>query len=259
MHSHAFKDPIFQALWAMAEKDESVDVRNHCGGCHSAIGTVTNTIQFDPKIGKHGGFTAPTIAAQGVSCDVCHTVSGSNLQKTAVLEHGNSSFEIAPGQKQRASLKDAKSPFHETEYSEHHTESAFCGYCHNIFNPATNFPVERTYDEWKYSIYAQKGIQCQDCHMVPVDAAIEVADTLTRPADLKKTDLSGYAALGGPYRKVVHDHRFVGGNAVITAAMNGTGEDNDNYQDASSVCRTSPHWTSRSSRARKVTTSCGSR
>lgn len=232
MHSHAFHDPVFQALWALAEKDESVDVFNHCASCHSPIGTLTKTIQFDPDKGEHGGFVTGEIAGQGVSCDVCHTMSGTNFQDTAVLEHGNASFEISPGPKKRATLKDAKSPFHETEYSEHHSQSAFCGNCHQIFNPVTNYPVERTYDEWKYSIYAQKGIQCQDCHMVPVDAAIEVADTMKRPGELKNNDLGGYAAMGGPYRAVVHDHRFVGGNAVITAAMDGTGTDNDNYQDA---------------------------
>lgn len=232
MHSHAFHDPVFQALWALAEKDESVDVFNHCASCHSPIGTVTNTIQFDPDKGEHGGFVAPELAAQGVTCDVCHTISGSNFQETAVLEHGNASFVMSPGNVKRATLKDAKSPFHETGYSEHHAESAFCGNCHQIFNPVTNYPVERTYDEWKYSIYAQKGIQCQDCHMVPVEAAIEVADTLKRPGELKNNDLGGYAAMGGPYREVVHDHRFVGGNAVITAAMDGTGTDSDNYHDA---------------------------
>jgi len=79
---------------------------------------------------------------------------------------------MTPGEIKRASLKDAVSPYHKTEYSELHTKSDFCGNCHNIFNPVTNFPVERTYDEWKYSIYAQKSIQCQDCHMVPVDVAI---------------------------------------------------------------------------------------
>lgn len=232
MHSHAFKDPVFQALWALAEKDESVDVRNHCSSCHSPIGTITNTIAFDPNEGTHGKFSAPEIAAQGVSCDVCHTITGSNFQETAVLEHGNASIQISPGNTKHSTLKDAKSPFHATAYSEMHSQSAFCGNCHQIFNPVTNYPAERTYDEWKYSIYAQKGIQCQDCHMVPVEAAIEVADTLKRPSELKNNDLGGYAAMGGPYREVVHDHRFVGGNTVITAAMDGTGTDNDNYQDA---------------------------
>lgn len=219
MHSNAFKDPVFQALWAMAEKADP-KLRNHCGACHSPIGVMTNTIDFHPEQGLHGKFTAPEVAAKGVSCDVCHTISGTNLEKTAVLEHGNASFVMSPGNKKRATLDDAKSPYHETEYSEHHAKSDFCGNCHNIFHPGNNFPIERTYDEWKYSVYAQKGVQCQDCHMVPVEVAKKVADTLTRPEDLNDPDLEGFAALGGPWRKVVHDHGFVGGNAVVTAALN---------------------------------------
>lgn len=219
MHSNAFEDPVFQALWALAEKSDP-KWRNHCAGCHTPIGVVTDTIEFDPNKGVHGGFTAPGVAAKGVSCDVCHTISGTNLQKTAVLEHGNASFIMSPGDKKRATLSDATSPYHETEYSEHHSKSDFCGNCHNIFHPGNNFPIERTYDEWKYSVYAQNGIQCQDCHMVPVEIAKKVADTLTRPEDLDEPSLEGFAALGGPWRKVVHDHGFVGGNAVVTAALN---------------------------------------
>jgi hypothetical protein len=221
MHSNAFKDPVFQALWAMGEKATGGKVRNHCAGCHSPIGTATESIKFNPDDGLHGSFSAPAIAEKGVSCDVCHTISGSNVNDTKVLEHGNSSFEMDPGKVKRATLKDSESPFHETEYSEHHTSSKFCGNCHNIFHPENNFPVERTYDEWKYSIYAQKGIQCMDCHMVPVETAIRVADELKRPKDLENSEIGGFAGLGGPYREVVHDHAFVGGNAVITDVING--------------------------------------
>ena len=81
MHSNAFKDPVFQALWAMAEKATDGKMRNHCGGCHSPSGVATGTIKFDPKMGKHGGFTADPISEQGISCDICHTISGSNIQK----------------------------------------------------------------------------------------------------------------------------------------------------------------------------------
>lgn len=220
MHSNAFKDPIFQALWALAEKSDSkVNTTNYCGSCHSPIGVATNTIKFDPDKGLHGEFTAPGVAAQGVSCDVCHTISGSNLSKTAVLEHGNASFKIAPGKVKRGSIKDAKSPYHDSEYSEHHESSKFCGNCHNIFHPGNNFPIERTYDEWKYSIYAQNGIQCQDCHMVPVEVAEMVADQLKRPKDLDLKEIEGFAGLGGKMRKIIHKHGFVGGNAVITREL----------------------------------------
>ena len=230
MHANAFKDPVFQALWAMGEKATGGKIRNHCSSCHSPIGTVTDTIEFNPDKGLYGEFTAPEVASMGVSCDVCHTISGTNINKTAVLEHGNASFVMSPGPVKRATLKDAESPYHETEYSEHHASSQFCGNCHNIFHPDNNFPIERTYDEWKYSIYAQNDIQCMDCHMVPVDVAMMVADTLKRPHELPDADIGGIAGLTGPYREIVHDHAFVGGNAVVTAAI--SGEKSVNYNEA---------------------------
>jgi hypothetical protein len=228
MHSNAFKDPVFQALWALADKADP-SMRNHCGGCHTPIGISTETVKFHPDEPLHGRFSAPEVAETGVSCDVCHTISGTNLKKTAVLEHGNSSYILDPGNTKLASLSDAESPFHETGYSDHHTKSDFCGNCHNIFHPGNNFPIERTYDEWKYSIYAQNGIQCQDCHMVPVEIAMKVADTLKRPEELDEPSLEGFVGLGGPWRKVVHKHGFVGGNAVITAVMGRV--DPEKYED----------------------------
>ncbi|KAA6184024.1 cytochrome c family protein [Thiohalocapsa marina] len=228
MHSNSFKDPVFQALWALAEKDDP-DLRNHCGGCHTPIGVSTNSIEFHPERGLHGTFSAPPVAEMGVSCDVCHTISGNNLMDTAVLEHGNSSYVLDPGNVKRATLADASSTYHETAYSDHHAQSDFCGNCHNIFHPGNNFPIERTYDEWKYSIYAQNDIQCQDCHMMPVEVANRVADTLTRPEDLDLEGLDGFVGLGGPWRKLRHKHGFVGGNAVLTSVMGA--KDSDRPED----------------------------
>ncbi len=224
MHSNSFKDPIFQAEWALAEKQlgDSTTISNMCAGCHSPPGMLSQTIKFDPNMEgtEHGGFTAPGVANHGVSCDVCHTISGNNLLETAQLEHGNGSYVADPGPVKRGPLKDAVSPFHQTEYSEHHTKADFCGNCHNIFNPVTGFPLERTYDEWKYSVYARNEIQCQDCHMVPVETAIQVANQLKPAKLIKEANLGGFAGLGAQkQRDLVHDHAFVGGNAVITEAM----------------------------------------
>lgn len=220
MHSNAFKDPVFQAEWALAEKEVGGDIGNLCGGCHSPAGMLSGSIKFDPDKGAHGGFTAPAVAEQGVSCDVCHTISGTTFQKSDVMEHGNGSYISSPGKTKRGPLKDAKSPYHETTYSEHHTRAAFCGNCHNIFNPVNRFPLERTYDEWKYSVYAQNDVQCQDCHMVPVETAMRVADELKPARLLENHGLAGKAAIGAEKeRELTHGHGFVGGNSVITAAL----------------------------------------
>jgi hypothetical protein len=155
-----------------------------------------------------------------VSCDLCHTISASNILKTAVLEHGNASYVMSPGQTKRGPLRDSNSPFHQTAFSELHTKAEFCGSCHNIFHPFNQFPIEHTYDEWKVSPYAQANIPCQDCHMPPVKTAIKVADTLKPAKELGDKELGGAAGLGGPMdRALVHDHGFVGGNAVIAPVL----------------------------------------
>ncbi len=220
MHSLAFKDPVFQAEWALAFKDIGESAINDCGGCHAPIGVVTGTIKFDPKLGLHGGFTAPKQVEHGVSCDVCHSVSGSTAKRSPLGQHGNASIELNPGDVKYGPLKDSVSGYHDTQYSEFHTKAEFCGSCHNIFHSVNQFPIEHTYDEWKASPYAQAGIPCQDCHMVPVDVAIQVADRMVRAKDVPNHGLGGFAAKGAKKeRELVHDHGFVGGNTVIAAAL----------------------------------------
>jgi len=220
MHANAFRDPVFQAEWAIGYKETDGEVLNLCGGCHTPVGVMTGTVKFDPSLGKHGGFTAPGVAAMGVSCDVCHSVVDTNARHTTTGNPGNASLILDPGDVKRATLRDSVSPFHATEYSDLHASSKLCANCHNIFHPDNSFPVEHTYDEWLSSPYAQRGIQCQDCHMVPVDIAIRVADEMKRPHDLDNHGLGGYAGLGAQApRELVHDHGFLGGNTLIAAAL----------------------------------------
>jgi len=221
MHSISFKDPVFQAEWALAEKAVGGGAMTKlCGGCHTPIGILTNTVKFDPKLGKHGGFTTEGVAEKGVSCDVCHTASGSSAKTSPYGGPGNNSLIYTPGTTKFGPLKDAKSPYHETQFSDQHTKAEFCGNCHNIFHPDNKFPIEHTYDEWKQTPYAQNGIVCQDCHMVPVDTARRVADEMKRPKDLKDHGLGGIAGAGAENeRSLVHDHGFVGGNSIIAPLL----------------------------------------
>ncbi|MBP6483762.1 MAG: hypothetical protein KA254_03990 [Rhodoferax sp.] len=226
MHSVSFKEPVFQAEWALAVKATDGKALNDCGGCHTPIGVTTGTVKFDPTMGKHGGFTTAKEAEHGVSCDVCHSVSGTTAKHSATGQPGNASIVLNPGETKYGPLKDAKSGYHETEYSEHHTQAAFCGNCHNIFHADNKFPIEHTYDEWKASPYAQAEIPCQDCHMVPVDVAIQVADRMVRAKDVPNHGLGGLAAKGAKKeREIVHDHGFVGGNSVIASVLGVPGAD----------------------------------
>ena len=198
---------FFRLLWAMAEKATDGKMRNHCGGCHSPSGTASGTIKFDPKMGKHGGFTADPISEQGISCDICHTISGSNIQKTAVLEHGNTSIVLDPGKVKRSSLKNAKSPFHETKYSEHHASSKVLRETAIIYStPIIIFLLSGHMTSGSIRFMRKTIFSAWTVIWCLFETAIRVADELKRPQDLSKTTISGFAGVMGPYRKVVHDH-----------------------------------------------------
>ncbi len=211
MHSRAFYDPVFTALWKLGVKETGGLVENLCAGCHTAIGTMSGEVRQD----EAGDFQVSEIAAKGVQCDLCHTVKASRWAETEKREPHNASLVVEPGNVKRGPYRDSDSPYHDVEYSELHTRSEFCANCHNVFHPLNGFPIEYTYNEWKNSVYAQAGIQCQDCHMAPVEVAIEVARTLKRIA------VPGQPCISGPKRDETHQHWFVGGNAVVPALQTG--------------------------------------
>lgn len=208
MHSSAFIDPIFSALWKLGIEETKGFTSNWCGGCHSAVGVVSGDLTF-----RDNQFITSPIIREGVQCDLCHTIKASSFLETPTYEPQNASIIVAPGSVKRGPYSDAVSPYHGTAYSELHTESKFCANCHQVFHPVSNFHIERTYDEWKYSVYAQNGIQCQDCHMMPVEKAIEVARTLKRPQN------PGQPCIMGPKREQMFTHEFVGANFTITSLL----------------------------------------
>ncbi|MCX8043791.1 MAG: NapC/NirT family cytochrome c [Desulfobacterota bacterium] len=208
MHSSAFVDPVFQALWQLGIKETQGFATNLCGGCHGAVGVVSSDILMKDNV-LH---TNP-ITREGVQCDLCHTIKESMFLETPTYEPQNASVVVAPGSVKRGPYKDSVSPYHETAYSELHTTSKFCANCHQVFHPVNNFHIERTYDEWKYSVYAQNGIQCQDCHMMPIEKAIETARTLKRPQH------AGQPCSMGPKRDQMFTHEFIGANFTVTSLL----------------------------------------
>ena len=194
MHSNAWNDPIYLALMRAASKATNGLTDNLCIGCHTPIGLTTGeSTPAGERLGE--------IARKGVQCDFCHNISDT-------IGVGNGSFVLTPRKYGRplkfGPFKDAKSPYHDTAYSELHTVPAFCGTCHNVTHPINRIPIERTYDEWKDSPYAAEGIGCQECHMTP------------GPGYVKNP---GRAAVGGKEREHIFTHYFVGGNTMVPAML----------------------------------------
>ncbi len=209
MHSNAYRDPVFQALWKIGSEETGGLTDKLCAGCHTAVGTVAEEVSR----GADGEFQVSEIAREGVQCHLCHSVVGSSMDETPTAMPQNASIVVDPGVVMRGPYRDAQPMWHKAEYSELHTRAEFCGNCHNVFHPANHFPIENTYDEWRFSVYAQKGIVCQDCHMMPVEKAIEVARTLEKPKN------PGRASPMGPARENVFSHEFVGANFTVTGLL----------------------------------------
>lgn len=186
VHSLAFKDPVYQGELNKAVKAVGHEISRQCEGCHSPAGVVTGEIT---KPGLEG---LSSMALAGVSCDICHSVSGTTHWQTPSHEPENGSMILEPGKDTKDGpilvkrgpiepYEGCGEDFHECNQSSLHLRAELCASCHQVYHYDKHFPLEATYLEWKHSPYAQSNILCQDCHMVDSDTFIRSADTLQKP------------------------------------------------------------------------------
>lgn len=189
--AQAWEDPIYRGLLKRASEATDGKLDNFCTGCHTPVGLTTGKISSAVNRASPEE-TALSQPMPGVDCEACHNISArTGLDNGAyVLEprsQGDRPTKFGP-------REDAVSPYHETVYSALHTRSDFCGTCHNVTHPFNGVPIERTYDEWLESEYAQNGEPCQSCHM---------------------PTFKGKAAIMGPERDDVASHWFTGANDTL--------------------------------------------
>jgi len=186
VHALAFQDPVYQGELNKAVKAVGHEVTRQCEGCHSAAGMVTG------EIGKPGLSGLSTMALAGVSCDICHSISGTTHWQTPSHEPENGSFILTPGvDTQEGARRIKRGPlkppegcgmgFHECAESSLHLQADLCAGCHQVYHYEDHFPLEATYLEWKHGAYAQRGILCQDCHMVDLDTFKRTANEFRKP------------------------------------------------------------------------------
>ncbi|HEX9020730.1 MAG TPA: cytochrome c family protein [Nitrospirota bacterium] len=186
VHALAFQDPVYQGELNEGVKAVGHEIARQCEGCHSAAGMVAGEIK-GPGMKGLG-----RMAQAGVSCDICHSTSGVTHWQTPTHEPENGSFILTPGVDSKEGVKLIKRGpfkpadgcgmgFHECVESPLHLRAELCAACHQVYHYDNHFPLEATYLEWKHGPYAQKGILCQDCHMVDTDTFKRSADTFAKP------------------------------------------------------------------------------
>ena len=128
----------------------------------------------------------------GISCIFCHSVKDVHINKDENGKYKTRIFDtvtLGDMDTYYGPLKDAKSPAHKTEFKSHFKDSSLCGICH--LNQEKFLSISQ-YADWKEAYDTGKTDKtCQECHMPLIEEATEVA-------------------LGGPKRKGMRKHTFVG-------------------------------------------------
>ena len=196
-HSKAYTGDFFQkqffelVLPSLSFDKKIADVHVGCIGCHAPTSFLSNDMipQKAEVSDNHWkrGTGNKTRADRGVFCDFCHTLDGFENDPPFNFDYISAATEeIDP---KRADLEFPWSPYHETKRSEIFEDVGICATCHNELNPFGVW-VKATELEYSETVYPEKYIVCQDCHMQP---------------------MAGKPAKMGPPREENHDHWFGGG------------------------------------------------
>jgi nitrate/TMAO reductase-like tetraheme cytochrome c subunit len=192
MHAYAQVSPVFVAF---NDRVKNMGTGPFCVRCHTPIGTAIGEKGITPNDER-----AP-ISLMGVQCDVCHRID---------KNHGivSGKFPLSPGRTKYGPFgsghdgdkKAVRNVFHKSRQGDFLKTSEFCGSCHDVVDPK-DLRIEEAFTEWKESIYAKKGITCQDCHM----------RVLPGKADQKKVMGPAAMMFGVNLRdRPLSDHSFIG-------------------------------------------------
>jgi mono/diheme cytochrome c family protein len=155
-----------------------------------------------------------TLAADGVSCTVCHQIRPDNFGQESSLDGGYvidrqkqleqrelfGRFEIDKGRTRAMHSATGFTP----AQTNHLQRSELCATCHTLLTqafddqgrPAGSLPEQVPYQEWEHSDYVETN-SCQSCHMPAVPGEVPITSVL------------------GKQRPDVRRHVFVGGNSFM--------------------------------------------
>ncbi|WP_394827580.1 multiheme c-type cytochrome [Pendulispora albinea] len=192
MHAYASEDPVFRAMNAKGQRETKGQLGDFCVKCHAPMAVRENATK--------DGLNLDTVdkSLHGVTCYFCH--SADKIEGTHNAQLGLSQDLVM-----RGSFEDpVKNTAHRSGFSVlHHRDriesSDLCGSCHDI-ETGHGAKIERTYIEWKESIFSQPpiGATCGQCHM---------------PQSTNKEPIAQY---DGVFQRRTHDHSMVGVDVALT-------------------------------------------
>lgn len=233
MMANSARDPYWQAAVrreVIDHADHAAAIENECSRCHMPM--ANELARSAGGLGSvfanlAGGADAPAtagLAADGVSCSVCHQIQPDGLGTEESYVGG---FRIAPGAPPEG--RPVYGPFvpddggvgimhsatgYRPTQGEHVQTSELCASCHTLFTHALReggmegpeFPEQVPYQEWEASSYPAAGLGCQTCHMPVVGEDVPVTGVLGKP----RSDVSRHVFRGGNFFMIRLLNRYRG-------------------------------------------------
>ena len=227
MMANSSRDPYWHAAIRREVTDHppaQAAIENICSTCHMPMAHFT-TVAAGGQAKVFANLEAMRIdqsenlAADGVSCTVCHQIEPDNFGTRESFEGGFLIDKVTPPEQRaiygphevdagRQHLMQSASSFVPTAAS-HMAESELCGTCHTLYTEALDaegrvigeLPEQMPYVEWAASDFRETK-SCQDCHM---------------PVITRDTPIS---SVHGQPRPAVSQHIFRGGNSFIQTMLN---------------------------------------
>jgi len=230
MMANSARDPYWQA----SVRRETLDhpshadaIQDECAICHMPMARTAAHAAggrgrvFPIAPGSGGSSEEHQLAADGVSCTLCHQIGPDRLgtresfvggfvlsRRTADGLSMFGPYDVEAGVKRTMHSATDAVP----SKSEHMRQSEVCATCHTLyteaFGPAGevvgSLPEQMPYLEWRHSVFARDdegGRSCQSCHMPDVES-VPIASVLGEP------------------RERLARHTFLGGNFFMLRMLN---------------------------------------
>jgi len=206
--ANSSRDPYWQAAVRRETIDhpQAVDeIEDECSVCHMPMArALANAKGHKGRIFEHlpvgdEDDHDDRLAQDGVSCTLCHQISGRNFGTPESFTGGfvldASSGHASPPvfgpfqiDKGRTRVMQSATGFQPTE-GTHVRQSEMCATCHTLYTTARGpkgeaigrLPEQVPYLEWKHSAFPGEQQSCQSCHMPAVREPAPIASVLGEP------------------------------------------------------------------------------
>ena len=242
MMANSARDPYWQAAVrreVMDHPEAAREIEAQCSRCHMPMANAVaehqgGMGQVFANLPAGSDDRMAALAADGVSCTVCHRVAAANLGTEdsfsggfdidlATASDGSPVFGPFEPDSGGAGIMRSATGFRPQEGA--HVQSAgLCATCHTLFSHSVRgggeagpeFPEQVPYVEWMASDFAGQR-SCQDCHMPEVEEEVPVTMVLGRP----RPEVSRHVFRGGNFfmLRMLDRYRDELGTAALPAEM----------------------------------------